>query len=79
MTNEMKLLMAMCDALGFEVETTRDFKEASTSLTPIDSFAPQYYRFSTDNSGAYKKDKNDNYIISLNAPIVDYKLTKREG
>jgi hypothetical protein len=26
MTNEMKLLMALCDALGFEVDTVEDIK-----------------------------------------------------
>ena len=33
MTNEMKLLTALCDALGFEVDTVLDYQEREYKLT----------------------------------------------
>ena len=78
MTNEMKLLMAMCDALGFEVETTLDYQETITYRTPQNGHNKAGVVFSTDNSGAYIIDDDGKYKLRLETPIVDYKLTKRE-
>ena len=86
MTNEMKLLMAMCDALGFEVETTLDYQEAKITKDQHNSRVHRTChqinddpRVTSHHNGKYVFDEDGMYTTKLRSPIVDYKLTKRVG
>lgn len=73
MSQEMKLLMALTEALGFEVETTLDYQERKTH-TPV---GLECGRVCESDGQGYIRDEHGVYTSRLAAPIVDYKLTKR--
>ena len=83
MTNEMKLLHALCEALGFEVETTLDYmprKEGkSSAMKHIRVMGPPTDRVlsSTGPFGKLDIDQDGEYTSLLISPVVDYKLHKR--
>ena len=67
MTNEMKLLTALCDALGFEVEKTCVNQEA------LDRHTSQLERLL-----AMPLQEHAIYMPASVAPTYEYKLTKRD-
>lgn len=80
MTNEMKLIMALCDALGFDVEETPHYNYRLVLKEEADLFADTGYiddrrltmvdgRFLVNNKGMYQSE--------LIKPEITYKLVKR--
>jgi len=81
MTNEMKLLHALCEALGFEVETTLDYKEVEIGYDEAMRINSTYYnsnRILVHDCGKFRIDSDGMYTSMLIDPIVDYKLEKRD-
>lgn len=84
MTNEMKLLMALCDALGFEVETTLDYQERKENQHEAmrhnqGNGFPETDRHLLHTNGRLDIDEDGWYRSRLDNPEMDYKLTKKEG
>lgn len=89
MTNEMKLLMAMCDAMGFEVETTNSHSRKITrdEARAIGYFSAKPFGYTADkwlvtdeameSQPRYLIDSDGMYTEAWVKPIVDYKLTKK--
>jgi len=81
MTQEMKLLYALCDALDFDVEVNIDYMERKESKKS----AMQYNQgrggmdrvLAARNDGSLDIDENGYYTSLLVSPVVDYKLTRR--
>jgi hypothetical protein len=67
MTNEMKLITALCDALGFEVE------KACVNKESLDRYTCQLNRLMAMSSESYMQ---HNMLGEVKA-IYEYKLTKR--
>ena len=65
MENEMKLLMALCDALGFDVETTLDYQERETAINPTDYVISPGIEYCVDNTGAYSLTDKGGYIVKI--------------
>jgi len=66
MTNEMKLLTALCDALGFDID------KVCVNQKALDRYTSQFNRLvamSSDIGG---------YNLKKVEPIYEYKLTKRD-
>lgn len=81
MTDEMKLLMALCDALGFKVETLLDYKEMKVSKSEAMPYNMGYTNqiWTLDsNSGELAIDEDGMYTRMLTNPEVSYKLTERK-
>jgi len=86
MTNEIKLLLALCKALGFEVETTLDYQERKENMQVAMKYNSAWPPQRTDrrilaSSGPHNQldiDKDGLYTSLLIDPVVDYKLHKRE-
>jgi hypothetical protein len=84
MTNEMKLLMALCDALGFEVDTVEDikhlYKREDCLLTgePMIGVMPSSIINVTD----YKLTKKSSTIAEIKAIMpsseANYEISERE-
>ena len=82
MSDEMKLITALCEALGFEVVIDRDYQERKE----VQPFARQYQsdinyphtrgRKLEDRAGTYCIDENGKYTSRLIEPIKSYKLVK---
>ena len=82
MTNEMKLLYALCEALGFEVEIILDYKErkeSKDSAMRYNQGTPGMDRVlaCTGPNQTLHIDENREYTSLLINPIVDYKLTPK--
>jgi len=82
MTQEMKLLHALCEALGFEVETTLDYMErrepAHTAIKDYNTGHRVDRVLASE--GPHNRltiDTDGSYTSLLISPIVDYKLTKK--
>lgn len=81
MSDEMKLLMAMCDALGFEVEIIKDYQkrtelvEAAKLYISLPSL--KHSRRLTSTNGKYDIDEYGFYTSMLTDPVLDFKLTKK--
>ena len=73
MTQEMKLLEALIDALGFDIEKTKDYQDRKTHKP--EEFGSS--RQCEHHHGKYIIDENGMYNSRLVQPIVDYKLIKR--
>jgi len=79
-TNEMKLLMALCDALGFEVEETLDYQEREEAPENIKYFNPNIdYPMARGRSlvaknGEFERSEHGGYRSRLTSPIIDYKI-----
>lgn len=81
MSNEMKLLMALCGALGFNVETIRDYREEVVKPHMVEIFTQRIHqerKLKHDGTSCIK-DSNDNYVSILKEPVVSYKLTNKGG
>jgi len=79
MRNEEKLLRALCDALGFSVQTTHDYKErqeTGTAASQINNGRSTNDRVLLTEGPNLKLliDPNGEYTSRLKKPIVDYKL-----
>ena len=85
MTDEMKLLMALCDALGFGVEVTMDreprkeTKEMAMCHNTGIGWPHTDRRLVCEDhhSGRLLIDKDGLYTSELRDPIVSYKLHKK--
>lgn len=79
MTQEMKLLTALTEALGFDIETTRDYQERLTLISPADVpyMGQGGRRYVAAEGGMLVKNEKGEYKTVLISPIVEYKLTKR--
>ena len=82
MTDEMKLLRALCEALGFEVTANCDYKERKEP----ESAAMRYNdgRIGHDRvlkSGGFTNklliDEEGNYTSALRVPEISYSLTPK--
>lgn len=88
MNNTGKLLRALIDALGFDIEVTRDYKEikltkeqASHHFKPVAYGSPSPSRRLLTESGslAYLIDEDGMYTEAEATAIIDYKVTKRKA
>ena len=83
MSDEMKLLMALCDALGFDVKTELDYAERKEHIQPgsllVEAWPGNPRRCETDNNGGYIIDSNGNYTTLLKTPITSYVVSKKGG
>ncbi len=87
MSEEMKLLRALCDALGFEVETNLDYKErkeAKENAMKYNRGIPlmdRRLKCSHANSGhpMLDIDKNGMYTSILTEPEISYKVSAKES
>lgn len=84
MSNEMKLIMELCGALGFNVEVKADYQERRVSKTLAMELNKPFYRHGHELALCVKGDgqmldidENDMYLARLTAPIVSYKLTPK--
>lgn len=79
MGNEMKLLMALCDALGFEVETEINYHEIDFDIgvTKDEALSCLSDRILKTKGGAYAMNDKGGYISQLESPEVSYKLTRK--
>jgi hypothetical protein len=85
MTNEMKLLYALCEALGFEVETTLDHaprKESKAEAMVINQGTEVYSgsprALATQGAaGMLLIDEDGLYTSLLVEPIVDFRLHRK--
>ena len=77
--------MALCDALGFEVERTVDYKEQSEDIANV-SLLSAAQGTPRDNSRIlltetvsqnFIRTECGGYMSKLIRPIIDYKLTKK--
>ena len=73
MTQEMKLLYALCDALGFDVEVNLDYMERKESKES----AMQYKQGRVGMDRVLAASENGDYTSLLVSPVVDYKLTRK--
>jgi hypothetical protein len=80
MTNEMKLLMTLCESLGFEVETIIDRKERQEDpehAMKYNSCRPTERRLKAEGATCELiRDEKGNYTSYLVEPIISYKLNK---
>lgn len=76
MSNELKLLTALCEALGFEVKTLLDYQERKESLESAKSYfssVPRVRQLSAVN-GQFVIDDDGNYTSLLTDPVVSFKV-----
>jgi len=81
MTQEMKLLMAMCDAMGLEVTTIIDYQPRKETETGARHWNDGYSgrdRHLSATAGRIDIDEDGMRTSLLKAPIVDYKVTSKE-
>ncbi len=72
MSNEMKLLTALCEALGFDVEENIDRQRHHRQLKPS-AFVSNIWKLSADN-GAFIMDSDGMHKVELISPEITYKL-----
>lgn len=81
MPDTHKLLMALCDALGFEVENIVDYqrmKETKASAMIHNGPQPSHRTLLMSGStGGLDIDEDGLYTSVLRQPVTDYKLTKK--
>lgn len=86
MSNEMKLLRALCEALGFEVVTNVDYQESEMTDSTFSSYSwvgiygwlrTSGRDFKNDGMGGYARNENGNRITVLKEPVVTYELKKK--
>lgn len=84
MTQEMKLLMALTEALGFEIETTLDYDERKESEFGKDGIMlgyisnPRRMKYNDKHGTGMVIDSDGMYTSILADPIVDYKLRAKQ-
>ena len=81
MSDEMKLLRALCDALGFEVETTLDYaplkegRDATLRYNVIHLGQERFRRLAASGpDNKLDRDEDGYYTSLLIEPIVNYKV-----
>jgi len=88
LSEEMKLLRSLCEALGFDVTVDFDYQEQKETqeqfLKHIDHVrmfphAHKDRHFITDGTQAYLIDDEGNYTSELKKPISSYILTKKSS
>ncbi len=79
MSEELKLITALCEAMGFDVERTEDYKVEKTDSLIIPFFNTyQKRRLVTKKlSTKYKIDNDGMYESELIKPEISYKLIPR--
>lgn len=79
MSNEMKLITALCEALGFEVKQTEDYQKRKEH-GPFPSQLKQPFgndrQMAVDHDNAYLRYDDGSYVSVLINPIVSYELAK---
>ena len=84
MTQEMKLLMALTEALGFEIDTTLDYDEQKESEFGKDGVMngyinhPRCMKYNDKHGTGRVMDMDGMYKSMLKAPIVDYKVRDKQ-
>ena len=83
MTNEMKLITALCEALGFEIKTTVDYQRREESPETAEIYFHPTYGVSNERrletvNGAYVIDEEGYYTSSLVHPVVDFQVVPAE-
>ena len=83
MSDEMKLLRALCDALGFEVIKSVDYCERGEPAHRLVSFqrirgASNPRSLKVDGHGAYERDADKNYISFLKDPETSYRVERKD-
>ena len=75
MSDEMKLLKALCEALGFLVYVETDYIEVN-----IEGFSSpgKFRKMKLGPDGRYIRNTDGSYISTLIEPAVTYKLIKKE-
>jgi len=83
MTNEMKLLTALCEALGFEVEEERDSRRIAVNMPVIDFSAISKLTMAgmalDTIDGKYVIDDDGLYSASLITDEITYKLIPKHS
>ena len=87
MTQEMKLLMALTEALGFEIETTLDYEERKVPAQYKDLLLNTGSHIGVKRMLVYNEghgnglyiDDDGMYASRLTTPIVDYKIKPKFG
>ena len=90
MSEEMKLITALCEALGFKVEIELDYKESRMTDAEFDSMNMSYgdrLHIWRQNSGrsfksegllnTYFRNDDGERVTVLNKPITSYKLINK--
>ncbi len=78
MSDEMKLLQALCHALGFLVHVETDYQEIrEPHYIHLDKM-PKGRKFKSDLNGEWVRDEEGGYTSMLIEPAVTYKLIKKE-
>jgi hypothetical protein len=85
MSDEMKLLLAMCDAMDLTVEAVLDYKDRKATPEEFNlhqqsiplMMVPPTWVYVTDGEGAYDRDEDGNYTARLYHPEQGFKVTKR--
>ena len=75
MSDEMKLLKALCEALGFLVEVETDYQEYYMSAGESVS---ENRCFQINSDGRFARNSEDLRLSRLKKPILSYKLIKKE-
>ena len=79
MTDEMKLLKALCEALGFLVYVDADYQEIrEPNYIYQDNLSKVNRVLKTDLNGKWIRDEEGSYTSTLIDPITTYKLIKKE-
>ena len=83
MSQEMKLLTALCEALGFEVVTDLDYKERKECQSVAMEINLGQYNgdrvlMSEGQQCKLRIDKNGLYTSLLKSPVVSYSLKRSE-
>ena len=78
MSDEMKLLQALCDALGFLVHVETDYKETREPHFIHPEHQSLGKRKFKSHCAQFIRDEEGGYISMLIDPIVTYKLIKKE-
>ena len=75
MSDEMKLLQALCEALGFLVNVETDYQDRYLCA---DEFLSSDRFLKINSDGRYVRNEEDLPLTKLKDPIVTYKLIKKE-
>lgn len=86
MTSEMKLLMALCDALGFEVEVDSDYGEKVITreqtkelLFKQDELLAQGMVFKENDKGGLYFNDDELNVVMLIEPVSTFRLIKKKS
>lgn len=85
MTDEMKLIMALCNVLGFDIETKLDYQERRISKSFARAVNSRIYGNENEltllciegEGQLLDIDENGMYLARLTKPIISYKLTPK--